>query len=218
MSLLGGAPPRRATAGGGGGGWLALLGTLLLLLLFVAFQLSHAEPPQFVLVVDAGSSGTRLFAYRWQPRRRGGGAGGLPRLRVVPPSAAPHKLPARPHAAHSAYTRVETEPGLDQYVEDMDGLQRAALGAKDGSARVPTSPLLLLLLLLLGPFRPSRAPACPATAGPLLQWAEAVVPYGRHKHTPIFLFGTAGLRRLSSEHQAQLLAGTRAILGSSSFR
>ena len=54
--------------------------------------------------------------------------------------------------------------------------------------------------------------------GPLLRWAEAVVPHEQHKHTPIFLFGTAGLRRLSAAHQSQLLAGVRTILAASTFR
>jgi hypothetical protein len=39
--------------------------------------------------------------------------------------------------------------------------------------------------------RPSLAPT-----GPLLEWAEAAVPRRQWAQTPVFLFGTAGLRKL----------------------
>ena len=54
--------------------------------------------------------------------------------------------------------------------------------------------------------------------GPLLEWAEAVVPRRQWGRTPIFLFGTAGLRKLPNEAQQSLLADLRDALSQCSFR
>ena len=54
--------------------------------------------------------------------------------------------------------------------------------------------------------------------GPLLEWARAVVPRAQHARTPLFLFGTAGMRRLAPEARAALLADVRACLAASGFR
>ena len=53
---------------------------------------------------------------------------------------------------------------------------------------------------------------------PLLEWAEAVVPPAQRARTPLFLFGTAGLRRLPAERQAAVLAHVRSALRASQFR
>ena len=53
---------------------------------------------------------------------------------------------------------------------------------------------------------------------PLLEWAEAVVPPAQRARTPLFLFGTAGLRRLPAERQAAVLAHARSALRASQFR
>lgn len=82
--------------------------------------------PRYVLVIDAGSSGTRMYAYTWHD---GSGAGVAPLLAAVPSSAAAHKVPRRAMPGRRAYQRVETEPGLDQFVGDGQGLQAKALGA-----------------------------------------------------------------------------------------
>ncbi|KAL4451373.1 hypothetical protein ABPG77_009445 [Micractinium sp. CCAP 211/92] len=148
---------------------------LLAAVALLALQLALRPGPRYVLVIDAGSSGTRMFAYAWRDARRG------PVLTAVPSTAAPHAVPRRSLPGKRAYQRVETEPGLDQFVDDAPGLQGRALG-------------------------------------PLLQWAEAAVPRRQWASTPVFLFGTAGLRRLSQEQQGQLLAGVRRVLGSSAFR
>lgn len=78
-----------------------------------------------VLVIDAGSSGTRMYAYSW----RQAGGGGAPRLEAVPSTAAPHKVPRRALPDKRAYQRVETEPGLDAFADDAAALQAKALGA-----------------------------------------------------------------------------------------
>ena len=54
--------------------------------------------------------------------------------------------------------------------------------------------------------------------GPLLEWAEAVVPERQWDRTPVFLFGTAGLRKLPAEAQHSLLTDLRDALSRSSFR
>ena len=53
---------------------------------------------------------------------------------------------------------------------------------------------------------------------PLLAWAEAVIPRSQWRTTPVFLFGTAGLRVLSPESQAKLLGNVRSSLKKSAFR
>ena len=53
---------------------------------------------------------------------------------------------------------------------------------------------------------------------PLLAWAEAVIPHSHWEATPLFLFGTAGLRVLSPESQGRLLGNIRTALQGSAFR
>ena len=53
---------------------------------------------------------------------------------------------------------------------------------------------------------------------PLLAWAEAVIPHSHWEATPLFLFGTAGLRVLSPDSQSRLLVNIRTALQGSSFR
>ena len=52
----------------------------------------------------------------------------------------------------------------------------------------------------------------------MLDWAEAVVPRKQWERTPIFLFGTAGLRKLPKEAQHTLLIDLRDALSQCSFR
>jgi apyrase len=77
-----------------------------------------------VLVIDAGSSGTRMYAYEWHAPAAGSP---LPRLAAIPPGAAPHKVPRRALENRRAYKRVETEPGLDKFLDDPAALAAAAL-------------------------------------------------------------------------------------------
>ena len=79
------------------------------------------------------------------------------------------------------YNRVETEPGLDKFVDDPTALQERGLE-------------------------------------PLLAWARAVVPRRQQLSAPIFLFATAGARKLPAAKQEQLLEDVRAVLASSGFR
>lgn len=54
--------------------------------------------------------------------------------------------------------------------------------------------------------------------GPLLEWAAAVVPPRARAATPVFLFGTAGLRRLTAGQQGAVMAAARSALEASPFR
>jgi hypothetical protein len=55
-------------------------------------------------------------------------------------------------------------------------------------------------------------------AGPLLGWAKAVVPRRRRASTPVFLYATAGLRKLAEGQQEDLMHSVRSVLRTSPFR
>ena len=105
---------------------LALAAALVLgtAVLGIAALLRRRAEPRHVLVIDAGSSGTRMYAYTWQE----GGDDGMPLVVALPASAAPRRVPRRAVPGKRAYQRVETEPGLDRFVGDATGLQAKALG------------------------------------------------------------------------------------------
>ena len=54
--------------------------------------------------------------------------------------------------------------------------------------------------------------------GPLLEWAKAVVPNSQHSSTPLFLFATAGVRRLPDDVKQQLMSDVKKVLRASGFR
>ncbi|KAK9835894.1 hypothetical protein WJX74_010454 [Apatococcus lobatus] len=155
----------------------ALLLTAIVSVALAGFELHQSwwTSPGYILVVDCGSTGTRLHAYQWQdkPSR-------LPLLRSISIKAARHKVPRR-SGGKRAYERVETEPGIDSFLHDISGVKNKALG-------------------------------------PLLDWAAAVVPPHLQAATPIFLLGTAGLRKMTSEPRQKLLAEAQSILTASPFR
>ncbi|GAB4819746.1 hypothetical protein N2152v2_006792 [Parachlorella kessleri] len=124
----------KALAAQGSSGWcrLLLLTALLMAALFAAWHALAPPSPSYILVIDAGSSGTRLYAYTWQPGQH---PGAPPIVEAIPPSAAAHKVPRRAMPAKRAYQRVETEPGLDQFVGDERGLRAKSLGPLLGWAK-----------------------------------------------------------------------------------
>jgi hypothetical protein len=147
----------------------------------------------YVLVIDCGSSGTRMNAFEFDV----GGSNGAMKARTardgarlvavpawIPASAAPAELiPRRSTETRRAYQRVETEPGLSTYLRE----QRVhEIG--DRALR------------------------------PLLAWAEAVVPRSHWADTPVYLLATAGLRRLGVEEQEQVLGACREALRAAPFR
>jgi hypothetical protein len=92
--------------------------------------------------------------------------------------------------------------------------------------------LLLLLLLPCPPLQHQRVETVPglhtfarnkravgrAALSPLLEWARAVVPPRARRATPLFLFGTGGLRRLPEGERSALLAEVQRLLRRSGFR
>ncbi len=144
----------------------------------------------YVLVIDCGSSGTRMNAFEFDvvaattggmPREAG------PRVAVptwIPSAAAPEELiPKRSTETRRAYQRVETEPGLSTYLREQ---RLHEIGDK--------------------------------ALRPLLAWAEAVVPNSHWADTPVYLLATAGLRRLSVGEQEQVLGACREVLAAAPFR
>ena len=131
-----------------------------------------------MLVIDAGSSGTRMNAFTWRPPPS---FGSIPVLEPISPDAAPHKVPRRSLETRRAYKRVETEPGMDKFAQNLHELGRRALE-------------------------------------PLLEWAREVVPSKRWSSTPVFLLGTAGLRKLTEEDRGRVLDEARHVLQQSGFR
>lgn len=149
-----------------------------------------ADNKSYVLVIDCGSSGTRMNAFEFNVGSAVGGGTrpfGGPRVVVptwIPSSAAPGDLiPKRSTETRRAYQRVETEPGLSTYLREQ---RLHEIGDK--------------------------------ALRPLLAWAEAVVPSSQWEDTPVYLLATAGLRRLSLGDQELVLGACREVLRASPFR
>eukprot|EP00897_Mesotaenium_endlicherianum_P009522 jgi/Mesen1/8599/ME000005S08564 len=144
--------------------------TLILLSLALTWHaLGGAKHPEYCIVIDCGSTGTRLYVYAWT----GGSNLTLPRVQDSGASS----LRAQ---RGKAYSRKETQPGLDKFVGDSQGLRSVALE-------------------------------------PLLAWAISQVPREARHSTPLFLFATAGLRRLPAGDSAWVLQETRGVLRGAPF-
>lgn len=102
---------------------LLVLAVTALVAMWGVGRFFSGDDTSYVLVVDAGSTGTRIYAYSW---REGIGDNDLPRIQLIPPSAAPDKIP--PRSGIRAYERVETLPGLDSCRGDVDKLRGECLG------------------------------------------------------------------------------------------
>ncbi|KAF6146983.1 hypothetical protein GIB67_036702 [Kingdonia uniflora] len=132
------------------------------------------EASRFYVVLDCGSTGTRVFVYESSIDHRKDGS--LPLVLKSLPEGLEGKSKSR---GGRAYHRMETEPGFDKLVHNVSGL-RAAID-------------------------------------PLLRWAEKQIPKNAHKHTSLFLYATAGVRRLQHSDSEWLLNNAWAILRNSSF-
>jgi apyrase len=53
---------------------------------------------------------------------------------------------------------------------------------------------------------------------PLLEWSRAVIPRSSWVNTPVFLLGTAGLRKLNEEHKERVMNEARSVLRRCGFR
>ncbi|XP_058089677.1 probable apyrase 7 [Magnolia sinica] len=160
--------------------WVRAATCLLCLLLF--FFLIYAfsrhfstRPSQFYVILDCGSTSTRIYVYEWSIGHKTDHEN-LPIFLKSLPESIQRKSSSR---SGRAYQRMETEPGLDKLVWDMSGLTTAM--------------------------------------NPLLEWAEKQIPKHAHKTTPLFLYATAGVRRLPPDDSKELLDKAWSILRNSSF-
>ncbi|KAF8402583.1 hypothetical protein HHK36_010670 [Tetracentron sinense] len=160
---------------------VAMVLVCLLLLVFLMYMSARyfstnwsQEPSKFYVVLDCGSTGTRVYVYQASVDHKKDGS--------IP--IALRSLPEGPQWISSlrsgrAYHRMETEPGFDKLVNNMSGLK--------------------------------------AAIKPLLRWAEKQIPKHAHKSTSLFLYATAGVRRLPTSDSEWLLENAWSILKNSSF-
>lgn len=113
----------------------------------------------------------RSFAYTWQ--KSGATADTVPTVRAITPEAAPHKIPRK--LGKGLYRRVETQPGLDAFLDDPKGLQSKALGPllDWAYAVVPASEAAATPVFLLATGGVRRLP--PADRDRLLEGARGVL-------------------------------------------
>uniref|UniRef100_A0A7C9A3G5 Apyrase n=1 Tax=Opuntia streptacantha TaxID=393608 RepID=A0A7C9A3G5_OPUST len=84
---------------------------------FYGYSKMREGKPYFTVVVDCGSTGTRVNVYEW--RLTGGGNGDLPSLLHSYPDD-PAKSRLRNSGCH--YHCMQTEPGLDKFVGNSSGV------------------------------------------------------------------------------------------------
>jgi hypothetical protein len=152
---------------------IILVVVLLLVGVYFAFNPgkggSVVKGSYFVVVMDCGSTGTRVNVYKWM-------VGGVSNMHL------PLLLHSYPDNVSKSslwknscqYHCMQTEPGLDKFVGNSSGVR--------------------------------------ASLEPLLIWAEQVVPREKQGDTPIFVLGTAGLRRLAFENARRVLEDVEAVL------
>ncbi|KAI3470917.1 hypothetical protein Pfo_027580 [Paulownia fortunei] len=162
--------------------WVRVIYVLLCLLLFalICFALLFLYsnwsrgPSKFYVVIDCGSTGTRVYVYQASVNHKKDDS--LPILLKSLPESFHRKSGSQ---RGRAYNRMETEPGFDKLVHNMSGLRKAIK--------------------------------------PLIRWAEKQIPRKSHTTTSLFLYATAGVRRLPSSDSDWLLDNAWSLLKSSPF-
>ncbi|GFP96844.1 probable apyrase 7 [Phtheirospermum japonicum] len=156
-----------------------LVGLLLIACLSFALQFLYSDwfkgASKFYIVLDCGSTGTRVYVYEASINRNKKD-NNLP----VSLKSLPESFESKPGSRNGrAYNRMETEPGFDKLVRNISGLREAI--------------------------------------EPLIQWAEKQIPKKSYKDTSLFLYATAGARRLPGSDSEWLLNNAWSILTSSPF-
>ncbi|KAL4556935.1 hypothetical protein LXL04_035102 [Taraxacum kok-saghyz] len=153
--------------------FLLSLASLIYGLLFLYSNWTQSSG-RFYIVLDCGSTGTRVYVYQASINHKKTDA--LPILL----KSIPEDLKSKPSSlSGKAYNRMETEPGFDKLVHNVSGLKHAIK--------------------------------------PLLLWAEKQIPKRAHKSTCVFLYATAGVRRLPDSDSDWLLKTAWSIMKKSSF-
>ncbi|XP_059625326.1 probable apyrase 7 [Cornus florida] len=162
--------------------WVRVITVLLCLLLlfaFIVYMIQFIFPnwsqgaSKFYVVLDCGSTGTRVYVYEASVNDKKDGS--------LPISLSSLPGPQRKHSLQRgrAYNRMETEPGFDKLVHNKTGLR--------------------------------------GVIKPLIKWAEKQIPEDAHKTTVLFLYATAGVRRLPISDSEWLLNNAWSILKNSPF-
>ncbi|GAA0143277.1 nucleotide phosphatase [Lithospermum erythrorhizon] len=152
---------------------LILVAALMYALQFIYFSWSK-EIPKYYVVLDCGSTGTRVYVYQASANHQKDNS--LP----ISVKSFPEDPESKSRAKSGrAYNRMETEPGFDKLVHNISGIRGAIK--------------------------------------PLVQWAKKQIPKNAYKSTSLFLYATAGLRRLPSEDSEWVLDNAWSILKNSPF-
>lgn len=163
--------------------WIRRILVLLCLLLFFlliymvsmyAYAYWSQGTSKFYVVLDCGSTGTRVYVYQASLNYKKDGS--LP-LVIKSFNEGVKKKPQS--QSGRAYDRMETEPGFDKLVHNVSGLT--------------------------------------AAINPLVRWAKKQIPKQSHKTTSLFLYATAGVRRLPEADSRWLLDNAWPILKTSPF-
>ncbi|BAT75199.1 hypothetical protein LR48_Vigan01g158700 [Vigna angularis] len=151
---------------------IAIIAFLLLILFLLYHFYSHQASPKYYVVLDCGSTGTRVYVYKAQVQQAH--STNFP-IAIQSLKDGLRKNPA----SGRAYDRMETEPGLDKLVHNVTGLKIALK--------------------------------------PLLKWAQKQIPEASHRSTSLFLYATAGVRRLPFDDSKWLLDNAWNVLKGSPF-
>ncbi|KAI4329543.1 hypothetical protein MLD38_027921 [Melastoma candidum] len=128
---------------------------------------------RYTVVLDCGSTGTRVNAYQWAPA--------IQSQVPVLVNSYPGTLTGidATSSCERQYHCLQTRPGLDKFVGNSSGVRKSVK--------------------------------------PLLRLAEKWIPQELHGETPVFVLGTAGLRRLSSADSVRVLSDVWEVVKDTGF-
>ncbi|KAI4367979.1 hypothetical protein MLD38_016599 [Melastoma candidum] len=154
--------------------FLLLLAVLIYMVSLYIYSNWSRGTSKFYVVLDCGSTGTRVYVYKASLHHRNDGS-----LPIIIKSLNEGINQKPKLQSGRAYDRMETEPGFDKLVHNKSGLKSAI--------------------------------------NPLLLWAQKQIPKHSHETTSLFLYATAGVRRLPDADSKWLLDNAWSILRKSPF-